>query len=114
MASTESTGKKWVKKALTKAATLIVLGILCAWFYEFGSTRFYREGETAGFKLGMLHGALMPMALPGLLMGKDPSIYADKNTGRTYKLGYIAGINLCGLIVFGAAFWSPKDKSRKA
>jgi len=59
----------------------------------------------------MAHGALMPMALPALLMGRDVEIYAKNNSGRVYKLGYIAGINLCGLVVFGGAFWRPARRS---
>ncbi len=59
----------------------------------------------AGFGKGVLHGALMPAALPNLLFGKDVSIYAPNNTGRTYKLGYTVGVNGCGLIFFGFFFW---------
>jgi len=58
-----------------------------------------------------LHGALMPMALPSLVIGQDVDIFAANNSGRPYKIGYIFGINLCGLIFFGAAFWKPKKKS---
>ena len=65
----------------------------------------------AGFRLGILHGALMPVALPSLLLGKDVPIYAERNEGRTYKLGYIAGINACGLVFFGLAFWRPARPS---
>jgi len=59
----------------------------------------------AGFGKGVLHGVLMPAALPNLLFGKDVSIYAPNNTGRTYKLGYTVGVNGCGLIFFGFFFW---------
>jgi hypothetical protein len=59
----------------------------------------------------MLHGAIMPMALPSLLMGKDVTIYSETNTGRTYKIGYIVGINLCGVVVFGSAFLRPKRRA---
>jgi hypothetical protein len=54
------------------------------------------------------------MAMPALAMGQDVTIYAEKNSGRTYKLGYTIGINLCGLIVFGTAFWTPKRKEEAA
>jgi hypothetical protein len=50
----------------------------------------------------------MPIALPSLLMGKDVPIYAEKNCGRRYKLGYIAGINVCGFLFFGLSFWQPR------
>jgi hypothetical protein len=81
---------------------------LLGWFYAWAEPRFYPKGERVGFGYGMMHGALMPMALPALVMGRDVSIYHDDNTGRTYKLGYIAGINLCGLVFFGSVFWRPR------
>jgi hypothetical protein len=61
--------------------------------------------QPAGFSRGVLHGVLMPMALPNLLIGHDVTIYAASNTGRSYKLGYTAGVNACGLIFFGFFFW---------
>jgi hypothetical protein len=59
----------------------------------------------AGFLRGMAQGALMPGALPNLLVGNDIPIYAANNTGRTYKLGYTCGVNACGAIFFGLFFW---------
>ena len=61
--------------------------------------------DPPGFGRGMLHGALMPVAWPSLLMGHDQPIYAERNTGRLYKLGYSAGINICGAMFFGGLFW---------
>lgn len=61
--------------------------------------------EPAGFRRGVLQGALMPLALPNLLVGRDVTIYAPHNTGRTYKLGYTVGVNGCGAIFFGLLFW---------
>jgi hypothetical protein len=55
----------------------------------------------------------MPAALPSLLAGEDAPIFAANNTGRNYKLGYIAGISLCGLIFFGMAF-RPGTKKNSA
>ena len=63
------------------------------------------DSSPAGFGRGVLHGALMPGALPNLLVGKDVTIYAPNNTGRTYKLGYTVGVNGCGAIFFGFFFW---------
>ena len=34
---------------------------------------------------------------------------APNNTGRFYKMGYICGINFCGLIFFGLAFARPSN-----
>jgi hypothetical protein len=59
----------------------------------------------AGFTKGLLHGALMPCAMPNLIVGNDVTIYALNNTGRTYKLGYTMGVNGCGALFFGLFFW---------
>lgn len=64
-----------------------------------------RSTEPAGFVRGMLQGALMPGALPNLVVGNDVVIYAPNNTGRTYKLGYTLGVNACGALFFGWFFW---------
>jgi hypothetical protein len=53
----------------------------------------------------MLQGALMPMALPNLALGRDIPIYSLNNTGVRYKLGYTAGVNVCGAFFFGLLFW---------
>ena len=62
------------------------------------------EGDSFHRYDRLLHGALMPLALPNLLVGRDVPIYAEHNTGRTYKLGYTAGVNGCGLLFFGFFF----------
>jgi hypothetical protein len=98
----------WLKRLAVKASTLILLGLLFGFGYDWAAPRFYGPERVAGFRLGVLHGALMPVALPSLLLGKDVPIYGTNNTGRTYKLGYIAGINLCGLLFFGFAFRQPR------
>jgi hypothetical protein len=93
-----------------KAASLVLTGLLLGWGYRWAAPRFYGPETTAGFWLGTLHGGLMPTALPSLLMGNDVPIYATRNTGRSYKIGYIAGINLCGLLFFGLAFRKPPPR----
>ena len=100
--------RPWLVPGLLRAARLVVLGVLLALFYAWGAPRFYPAGAAAGFWHGTLHGALMPMALPALLAGRDVPIYAERNTGRPYKLGYIAGINACGFVVFGMLFLQPR------
>jgi len=52
----------------------------------------------------------MPAALPGLVGGKDLPIYAPNNEGRAYKIGYILGLNTCGTMFFGVAFWQPRRR----
>ena len=68
----------------------------------------YNPENQANFKMGIVHGILMPAAFPGLMFGHDLPIYAPNNTGRNYKIGYILGINTCGTIFFAIAFWHPR------
>lgn len=93
---------------LRKAVTLVVVGILFGMLYDRVAPWAYPVNRPVGFTYGMLHGAMMPIALPTLVMGKNVAIYDDDNSGRVYKIGYICGINLCGLVFFGLAFWRPK------
>ena len=101
------TMRDWSRKVLLFVITIFLL----SWFYGWASPRAYPTTRTLGFGHGVLHGALMPMALPSLLLGKDVEIFATNNSGRPYKIGYIAGINLCGFLVFGSLFWKPKKAS---
>lgn len=91
---------------------LVLVGLLLGWLYAWAAPVVYPKDKTPGFWLGTAHGALMPMALPSLLMGKDVPIYAQDNLGSKYKIGYIAGINACGIVVFGMAFWKPRRTTR--
>ncbi len=97
---------------LTKAAVFLAVAVAFGWFYGWAAPRVFPTDTRAGFALGALHGALMPMALPSLALGRDVEIYAANNSGRVYKLGYIAGIDVCGLIFFGAIFWRPNCRRR--
>ena len=101
--------QRWQIIALRKILTLVIVGYLFGILYDWARPWAYPEKPPVGFGHGVLHGAMMPIALPTLLMGKDVSIYATNNTGRNYKIGYICGINLCGLVFFGAAFYRPKS-----
>ncbi|MBU6399771.1 MAG: hypothetical protein KGS61_05585 [Verrucomicrobia bacterium] len=92
---------------LVRLAVFLGVALFLGWFYGWASPWCYPRQGRAGFGYGLLHGALMPMALPSLVMGRDVEIYAPTNSGRSYKLGYIVGINCCGLIFFGSAFWRP-------
>jgi hypothetical protein len=98
---------QWIKKIAGFALTMVLL----SWFYGWASPQAYPKDRPLGFGHGVLHGALMPMALPSLVLGRDVEIFATNNSGRPYKIGYIVGINLCGLLVFGSAFWKPRRKT---
>jgi hypothetical protein len=94
----------WLKKIIYFLTASLLLG----WFYGWASPRAFPKDKTFGFGYGMLHGALMPLALPSLLLGQDVEIFATDNSGRRYKIGYICGINVCGLSFFGPLFWRPR------
>lgn len=95
--------KSWSKKI----AIFLIVTALFGWAYGWLSSQAFPKDKTFGFGYGMLHGALMPLALPSLLLGRDVEIYAADNSGRPYKIGYICGINVCGLAFFGPLFWRP-------
>ena len=84
---------------------ILAVALCIGWALNRSSKTFNQEASPAGFGLGMVHGAMMPLALPNLAVGNDVMIYATRNTGRTYKLGYALGVNLCGLVFFGFFFW---------
>src|ERR1700742_2158593 len=101
----------YVRKIITMAVTTLVFG----WFYGWASPWAFPKEKPSDFKYDVLHGALMPLSLPSLVIGKDVPIYAALNTGRSYKIGYICGINACGLLFFGLAFRGPTlSKSNKS
>ena len=97
-----------ITKAVGLTAVTLALSLLQAW----AAPRFYRPEYRAGFHMGLLQGALMPAALPGLLTGHDLPIYAPNNSGLPYKIGYIFGINACGTIFFGIAFYGMSRPKR--
>jgi len=97
-------GPLW-RRIVTRLITIAVVGGFFFWVVQRSSARLDAGTEPAGFARGLLHGALMPLALPNLALGRDPAIYASNNTGRLYKLGYTAGVNGCGLVFFGFFFW---------
>lgn len=94
--------RRFVSRLLVSIAVAIAVGGTLHWTLK----KLERHDDRpAGFGQGMVHGALMPLALPNLLVGDDVTIYSTNNTGRYYKLGYIGGVNACGLIFFGYVFW---------
>ena len=98
--------KHWVVKILV----LVLLGLLFGFGHGWAASRYYGPERVAGFHMGVLHGALMPAALPALLAGKDLPIYAPKNEGRPYNIGFILGINFCGTLFFGVGFWPMRTR----
>lgn len=99
--------QSWLRRGAIQAARLTVAGLFLGWFYAWAAPLAYPQAAPLGFGHGMLHGALMPMALPSLVLGQDVEIFAPNHNGRPYKLGYIVGINACGLVFFGIGFGRP-------
>ena len=103
----------WTRTILFVKLRLILTGILLGYLYGWASPLVYPKDRPLGFAYGFAHGGLMPMAMPSLIMGKNVDIFANNNNGQFYKLGYICGINVCGLIFFGLGFGGlPKRKPK--
>ncbi|MDE3066075.1 MAG: hypothetical protein KGJ60_00845 [Verrucomicrobiota bacterium] len=100
------------KAIAVKIIGLTVLALALGLAQNWATARYYKSDRVAGFYTGILHGMLMPAALPGLLLGKDLTIYASNNSGRAYNIGYILGVNACGTLFFGLAFWQPRPRRR--
>jgi hypothetical protein len=100
------------KVIVIKIIALTVISLALIFGQSWASSGTYKPEHVAGFPMGLLHGALMPAALPGLLGGHDVPIYAPNNEGRGYKIGYILGLNACGTFFFGVAFWKPRRQRK--
>ena len=99
------------KVIIIKIIALTAISLALVFAQNWAAPRYYQSDYVAGFYTGLLEGALMPAALPGLLGGHDVPIYAPNNDGRGYKIGYILGLNTCGTFFFGVAFWKPRRKN---
>jgi hypothetical protein len=93
------------RKILRRTLSILILALFLGFGMRHASAALDRSPNPAGFLRGMLQGALMPCALPNLLVGNDVVIYAANNTGVGYKLGYTCGVNACGALFFGLFFW---------
>jgi hypothetical protein len=112
-AKSKSKWKHWSKRVLLVKLRLVLAGILLGYVYAYLSPLVYPKDRPLGFTFGFAHGGLMPMALPSLVIGKNVPIFAENNNGRFYKLGYICGINVCGLLFFGFGFGGLPKKGAK-
>jgi hypothetical protein len=100
------------KELTIKIVALTLLGVALGCAQGWASSRCYKPDHVAGFHLGVLHGILMPAALPGLLLGNNLPIYAPNNCGRTYNIGFAVGVNCCGTLFFGISFWQPRRRRK--
>jgi len=100
-----------IKTILRKIVTLAAVTVIFGWLYSWASPWAFTPDRTADFKYGLLHGAMMPLSLPSLVIGRDVPIYDPNNSGRIYKIGYICGVNICGLVFIGPLFWRQRVTS---
>lgn len=105
MSATETKTTSRLTRGLFRFGCLLALAACIGGGLNLSAARLERDARPAGFTRGLVQGALMPLAMPNLLVGNDVAIYASHNTGRNYKLGYSLGVNLCGLTFFGFFFW---------
>jgi hypothetical protein len=96
--------RRWARVAL-RVASFVLIAALIGMVLNRISASLERSAHPAGFTRGVVQGALMPMSFPNLLIGRDITIYAQNNTGVSYKLGYTTGVNACGALFFGLVFW---------
>jgi len=101
--------RPFVNRILRKAATMAVVTAVFGWLFSWASPWAFPHERTAGFSYGLLHGAMMPLSLPSLAFARDVPIYDANNSGRTYKIGYICGVDICGLCFIGPLFWRQKN-----
>ena len=73
--------KLWLKKIVC----FLTASVLIGWFYGWSSPRAFPKNTTFGFGYGMLHGALMPLALPSLVMGGTCKFTRRKIPGASTK-----------------------------
>lgn len=92
------------RRVLARTIGVLIVAFFVGYGMRHASVALERNPSPAGFGRGMLQGALMPCALPNLLVGNDVSIYNQNNTGVSYKLGYTCGVNACGAVFFGLFF----------
>ncbi len=93
------------RKAARRTVGVLIAAVAIGFAMRYASAALQQRSTPAGFGRGMLQGALMPAALPNLLVGNDIVIYNQNNTGVPYKLGYTVGVNACGAVFFGFFFW---------
>ena len=101
------------QRVLLRVVLFLVVAFCVGQLFQLSQRLFRRAPQPAGFIRGVVHGALMPIALPSLAFGHDVEIYAQDNTGRSYKLGYTLGVNGCGALFFGVVFWRVNRWRRK-
>lgn len=98
-------GLSLVQFIIFKFVVMTAFVFFLAYLQGWAAKSSYNIENRADFKMGFIHGVLMPAAFPALIGGHDMPIYAPNNDGRNYKIGLLLGINSCGSVFFGLAYW---------
>ena len=106
-------GLSLVQFIIFKFVVMSLFVALLAWLQGWAAKTSYNPENCADFKMGVLHGILLPAAFPALVMGHNLPIYAPNNTGCNYKIGLLLGLNTCGSVFFGLAYWGIGSRPRR-
>ena len=107
-------GLSLVQFIIFKFIVMSVFVALLAWLQGWAAKTSYNPENCADFKMGFLHGVLLPAAFPALVSGHNLPIYASNNTGCNYKIGLLLGLNSCGSVFFGLAYWGMGKRPRRS
>lgn len=69
-----------------------------------------KEGEIAGFFMGIWHGLIAPITFIISIFSDNSSFYEAHNNGNWYNFGFVLG---AGLFLSGGIFGKGKSKKRK-
>jgi hypothetical protein len=107
-------GLSLVQFIIFKFIVMTAFVFLLAWLQGWAAKNSYKPENCADFKMGIVHGILMPAAFPALIAGHNLPIYAPNNTGCNYKIGLLLGLNTCGTVFFGLAYWGMGSRPRRS
>src|SRR5438093_12533260 len=89
------------RRLVSRLAAILLLAFVIGWTLNRVAQQLDRDNRPAGFRRGLVQGALMPASMPNLLIGHAVVTYAEKNNnGLFYKLGYTMSLNARGAIFF--------------
>lgn len=78
---------------------LLVVGTLFLWgCADKINVQFPENAYEYGFFWGLWHGFIAPFSLIGMLFGADITVFAMKNTGFFYALGFLMGSGGWGVL----------------
>ncbi len=69
----------------------LALVLLCAACAERLPVSFPEDSREYGFLFGIWHGWIAPFALVGMLFDSETAVFASRNSGFFYALGFLIG-----------------------